>query len=418
MPEARHRVAHTYQRIRSSLEWLVNALSEMDVEDEMPDITIIENVVFSATYSETVVLEGVAVDLQRPLTPLELGVTAACSHSYTGDGPHVNDMLSDIERAIGLHAHRFDGSAIADDVVFIAVARPLLDAIGGRRHETGTFRALYALLTRDDSDTDEVTCERQGIALRTFQRLKAGLERMVGAPSEMDAEDDGRMGVQAESPDDLPSDTSSARVALQADSSEGPSSVAPGSLPDDVPTESPAERFQRFRALSDRHFDLLADPSWVGHHESPSWVGHRPLTPLELGLTAKQRQNYTGDGPHGNLLEAMRAALVPESRQGRASVASTSSASVPTVRMGLTSAMMEAGLGLRVPAPIAKAPRRMVVVLADGVPLAAPAYSRNRPETQRTRDISKVNEARACELADAGASDVQRSRIHAGLQRV
>ena len=80
--------------------------------------------------------------------------------------------------------------------------------------------------------------------------------------------------------------------------------------------------------------------------------------------------------------------------------------------------MMEAGLGLRVPTPIAKAPRRMVVVLADDVPLAAPAYSRNRPETQRTRDISRVNEARAHELAAAGASDIQRSRIHAGLQRV
>ena len=99
-------------------------------------------------------------------------------------------MLSDIKRAIDLHAHRFDGAALADDVVFIAVARPLLEALGGQRPETSTFRALYAVLTRDDSVTHKATCARQGIPLRTFQRLKASLDRMVDALSEIDAEDD------------------------------------------------------------------------------------------------------------------------------------------------------------------------------------------------------------------------------------
>ena len=116
--------------------------------------------------------------LNRLLTLLERALGSKRRDNDMSDGPsgmeslmsganraidgssRVEDILAGVKRAI-------DGGALADDVAFIAVARPLLDALGSERPEVNTFRALYAVLTRDTSDTNRVTCQKRDIALRT-----------------------------------------------------------------------------------------------------------------------------------------------------------------------------------------------------------------------------------------------------------
>ena len=155
----------------------------------------------------------------------------------------------------------------------------------------------------------------------------------------------------------------------------------------------------------------------------------RLLTPLESFRGKRRRNNEEKDHPSTTLLERLRQAEPGRPSQSSGSTRSESlflsraaaPATAPTRAGGpLLAALSDAGVGRKRAAtsPPTRPPQRMATVAAAGVPLAAPSYSRNRAETQRTRDIARVNCARAQEMAGSSASAEQISRIQAGLDRM